>query len=612
MEVTMNGSSQELEKAIRNSDIDLVKKWINEGHRVDHTDMTPLKLAEEVLFEAKFSRARDTIFKLRCDHLPPSTAVCGFHYVNRGEFQIDYDLSEGGHPYYKLKNIDLSPSQFPKQATIVKYLAEHELKLLGNANDEQKNQLEKIITNLQRLEDDHKKNIKNLEKELQKTNENLEEVKNKVDNVFSPKIKNLETRTGSLEERVKKLQENIDEQKKSFTEKDNDLQTKIDEIVKTQQNVILPKINSSLDNQTKFLNSSHKNQSQFNTYSSLIGLFLLNGGFTIFWLAIFCLLYKRYFSKQEEGKTKAKSLNLIPTSKIKFIKDDNNRPIVLGEGGFGRVYHMTFEGKDAAFKVPRDIDVDNPKIDMDEKTEEDLIKETNAAINLEHENIVQTYGINLKYHGILMEYMPKLSLFDFLNNKYVGKNEYEKLTFNQVYYFIKDITHGIQYLHEEKDAVHRDLKSLNILVGDNLRLKISDFGLTRFKVSSNKTSMVKTLTKKVGTPVWMAPEVMSENPLYTKKSDIFSMGVIFWEIFSRQIPWSDFNFEELGNKEFSKKLNNGERQDIPKDCPESFALLIGKCWKTRRKDRPSIDEVITEIDENENDLKGSNQFIKKN
>jgi serine/threonine protein kinase len=155
-------------------------------------------------------------------------------------------------------------------------------------------------------------------------------------------------------------------------------------------------------------------------------------------------------------------------------------------------------------------------------------------------------------------------------------------------------------------------------VCEKLRLKISDFGLTRFNASSNKTSVMKTLNKQVGSILWMAPELMSDDPEYKKASDIFSMGVIFWEIFSRQIPWSNFNFNQFGaDSKFAEKIKKNEtegdgRQKIPKDCPKSSALLIGNCWKTGSSDRPSIDKVIGDVDNNENDLKGSHQLIKFN
>ncbi|KAI3968754.1 hypothetical protein MKX01_028904 [Papaver californicum] len=95
---------------------------------------------------------------------------------------------------------------------------------------------------------------------------------------------------------------------------------------------------------------------------------------------------------------------------------------------------------------------------------------------------------------------------------------------------------GINYLHNcDPPVVHRDLKSSNLLVDKNWTVKVGDFGLSRLKHATYLT----TKTGK-GTPQWMAPEVIRNDPS-DEKSDVYSFGVILWEIATRKIPWDTLN-----------------------------------------------------------------------
>ena len=146
-------------------------------------------------------------------------------------------------------------------------------------------------------------------------------------------------------------------------------------------------------------------------------------------------------------------------------------------------------------------------------------------------NIIRFFGfcLNPKY-SIIMEYMPKGSLY------HVNKNE-EPLPWSVRIKIATQIAEGISFLHS-KNIVHRDVKSLNVLLDDNYNAKLSDFGLSKVKMESQSSSTAKKSNKNsVGTVQWMAPELFKLRPVYSQKSDIYSLGITFWELSSRKLPY---------------------------------------------------------------------------
>ncbi|CAN0264517.1 unnamed protein product, partial [Scytosiphon promiscuus] len=107
------------------------------------------------------------------------------------------------------------------------------------------------------------------------------------------------------------------------------------------------------------------------------------------------------------------------------------------------------------------------------------------------------------------------------------------LPFKKKRQMMLDVATGMQYLHGQNPVIiHRDLKSLNVLIDENWVTKVTDFGLSRFKA----TSVSEKMTGQAGTYHWMAPEVINSQH-YTEKADVFSYGIILWEIFTRAIPY---------------------------------------------------------------------------
>lgn len=147
---------------------------------------------------------------------------------------------------------------------------------------------------------------------------------------------------------------------------------------------------------------------------------------------------------------------------------------------------------------------------------------------LRHPNIVLFLGACIKPPnlGIVLEFCSKGSLWSVLQNHNID------LTWEDRRKIALDTAKGVFYLHSFNPPIlHRDLKSLNLLLDDSLRTKLIDFGWTR--------KLDIKMTGKIGTYQWMAPEVISSQ-MYTEKADVFSFGIILWEIASREPPYRRF------------------------------------------------------------------------
>lgn len=144
---------------------------------------------------------------------------------------------------------------------------------------------------------------------------------------------------------------------------------------------------------------------------------------------------------------------------------------------------------------------------------------------LRHPNIVLFLGACTKPPnlGLVLEFCSRGSLWSVLQNHDINLNWEDRRK------IALDTAKGVFYLHSFKPPIlHRDLKSLNLLLDDSFRTKLIDFGWTR--------KLDKIMTGKIGTYQWMAPEVISSQN-YTEKADVFSFSIILWEIASREPPY---------------------------------------------------------------------------
>ncbi|EGC36308.1 hypothetical protein DICPUDRAFT_91861 [Dictyostelium purpureum] len=188
-----------------------------------------------------------------------------------------------------------------------------------------------------------------------------------------------------------------------------------------------------------------------------------------------------------------------------------------------------------------------------------------------------------------MEYCEKGSLYHLLRK--------EKMTWDKFFSFALQMLKGISALHNSTPQVlHRDVKTLNFLVNKNYVIKVADFGLSRFNTRSNQV----TLNKTRGTSVYCAPEVF-EGKEYSQKSDLYSLGTVFWEMVYTVInqrylhPYAEY--KKLN--EFQIMLstaNNDLRPTLPPTTPTSIRALIQSCWEKDLSKRPIASEAFDTLE----------------
>jgi len=269
------------------------------------------------------------------------------------------------------------------------------------------------------------------------------------------------------------------------------------------------------------------------------------------------------------------------------IQDLQKEETPIGEGGFAIVYKGTWRGQPVAIKELKRAALpsfnDGDDMASQRKAFEEFRHEVWIMSGLAHPNLVEMKGFCLRPPCIVTELVESGSLFDFISK------ESNELTWSLRLKIAKDIAKGCAFLHNACPPVmHRDLKSPNILLASvdanaSVVAKVCDFG-----VSLNSAQHTGRI---VDCPLWLAPEVLQNKP-YTEKADVYSVGVIYWELLTRQKYFGHIPFMSL----IEDKIIGGERPVIPDDCPASYRDLIEACWAQDPGRRPSSNEVIERIE----------------
>ncbi|XP_027937080.1 serine/threonine-protein kinase CTR1-like isoform X1 [Vigna unguiculata] len=246
----------------------------------------------------------------------------------------------------------------------------------------------------------------------------------------------------------------------------------------------------------------------------------------------------------------------------------------IGTGSFGTVLRADWRGSDVAVKILKVQGFDPGRF-------EEFLKEVSLMKRLRHPNIVLLMGavIQPPKLSIVTEYLSRGSLYELLHMPNVGSSLSERCRLKMAY----DVASGMNYLHQMRPPiVHRDLKSPNLLVDDSYTVKVCDFGLSRTKANTFLSSKTA-----AGTPEWMAPEVI-RGELSNEKCDVFSFGVILWELVTLQQPWRHLNPSQVvAAVGFMDK-----RLDIPRHVNPEVAALIELSWATEPWRRPSFSYIL--------------------
>ncbi|KAG7033989.1 Serine/threonine-protein kinase HT1, partial [Cucurbita argyrosperma subsp. argyrosperma] len=188
----------------------------------------------------------------------------------------------------------------------------------------------------------------------------------------------------------------------------------------------------------------------------------------------------------------------------------------FASGAHSRIYRGIYKQRAVAVKMVR---IPNQNEETRAKLEQQFKSEVALLSRLFHPNIVQFIAASKKppVYCIITEYMSQGTL-----RMYLNKKEPYSLSTETILRLALDISRGMEYLHSQ-GVIHRDLKSNNLLLNDEMRVKVADFGTSCLETQCRESK------GNMGTYRWMAPEMIKEKP-YTRKVDVYSFGIVLWEL----------------------------------------------------------------------------------
>mmetsp|Transcript_2619 Transcript_2619/g.6290 ORF Transcript_2619/g.6290 Transcript_2619/m.6290 type:complete len:657 (+) Transcript_2619:174-2144(+) len=253
----------------------------------------------------------------------------------------------------------------------------------------------------------------------------------------------------------------------------------------------------------------------------------------------------------------------------------------IGEGSYSRVYSGYCRGKNVAIKVFKRA------TDELQDTELQSFREEVAIMSkIYHPNVVLFMGACTKGKELMIvtEHLPTDLETLFITEK-------RKIPLYQKLKMLKDAALGMNWLHcSDPIFIHRDLKLSNLLVDNNYKVCVCDFGLTQMKPKD-----VESLEyNPQGSLVYMAPEVFLGK--YDEKCDIYSFAIVMWEVITQTPAFSEnITLEEM--RRFVRAVcDESFRPKIPDEWEESLKDLVRRCWASKATDRPSFTKIIEDLD----------------
>ncbi|XP_029164414.1 raf homolog serine/threonine-protein kinase Raf-like [Nylanderia fulva] len=253
----------------------------------------------------------------------------------------------------------------------------------------------------------------------------------------------------------------------------------------------------------------------------------------------------------------------------------------IGSGSFGFVYKGSYFGL-VAIKIF--------KVKVNTLTWEQLQvfkNELDILMNVRHPNVLLFTGYTTKPFAIITEWCEGSSLYKHLH---VFETKFKLQILINI---ANQTSQGMGYLHE-KNIIHRDLKSNNIFLHDNLTVKIGDFGLSTVKTQWSYGQSYQP----TGSIFWKAPEVikMQEKKPYSFKSDVYAFGIVLFELLAGELPYSHINNKEqifymVGSGCLRPDLNK-----LRSDTPKELKQLTENCIKLLRDERPTFPQIMYSLE----------------
>nr|CAB38028.1 scavenger receptor tyrosine kinase [Geodia cydonium] len=267
----------------------------------------------------------------------------------------------------------------------------------------------------------------------------------------------------------------------------------------------------------------------------------------------------------------------------------------LGEGAFGRVYKGSMKTGDdddrtveVAIKTLKDI--------SQQENIDNFVQESILMLGFNHPNVLELLGVCFdttdRHPLIVLPFMANGDLRSYLMSKRDPSVTTKFTHFPQgldeerALVMCLEVARGMEYL-SNSSFVHRDLAARNCMVSGELTVRVADFGLSRDVYSKDYYRMG---TKTMLPVKWMAPESLADN-IFTVKSDVWSFGVVCWEVFSLVAPYPG-----IGNHEMSDYIGGGRRLKIPRLCPREIYELMEQCWNEESNKRPNFSELVSQLE----------------
>lgn len=249
----------------------------------------------------------------------------------------------------------------------------------------------------------------------------------------------------------------------------------------------------------------------------------------------------------------------------------------IGSGAFGEVWKAKWKKQEVAVKKMHEV--------VSPMALQDFMREAALLSKFRHPNVIQFFGAASSGDNLFLvtEFAANGSLFDVIHDRK------EPLPLERRLRMALDTARGVGYLHSLTPIViHRDLKSPNLLVMDDWTVKVSDFGTSKW---IEKTA---TMTANIGSPMWSAPEVLTQSQ-YSEKADIFSFAIILWELLTLKTLYPG----KLGFQLAIEVGTEGLRPELPTDLPDSVTPLVDlmqRAWAEEPHDRPPMSAIVEEIE----------------
>ncbi|GES98820.1 kinase-like domain-containing protein [Rhizophagus clarus] len=246
----------------------------------------------------------------------------------------------------------------------------------------------------------------------------------------------------------------------------------------------------------------------------------------------------------------------------------------IGRGSYGNVNRANWKNVDHFFALK--------SFSNDKQTLEEIIKELKLHRNVDvHENIIRLCGITI-YKGEIQNYSLVLEYADSGTlNTYLSKH-FNELNWNDKSRLASQLASAVEFLHDN-DIIHRDLHGNNVLIHQK-NVKLTDFGLSKRIVEASSNT-----SKLLGVIPYMDPmKFNNQNYKLNKKSDVYSVGILLWQISSGRKPFHKVDYD----LSLTLSILKGKREEIIGETPVEYSNLYRECWKYEPDERPNIQEVV--------------------